>query len=231
MRTLLALLLCLPLAAQIIIIMKKPSGGGAPAAFSDNFDRADSADLGANWTQSAGAMAIFSNGLRQSTASYGRIFTIYNTPTTTVQQYIKVQFVNDGGEYPGIVLRYQDGSSGFYALYHDPSAVWEWSHYAGVGGSSTLIGTVDTGTFTDGDTYGITIAGVGASTVIRIWKNPTANTPVSATEWDSGDTTPEGTLADDPSSAADVGTLVGLTAAAGSANAVRLDSFFGGDAP
>lgn len=33
MRTLLALLLCFPLMAQIILVVKKPSGGGSPPAF------------------------------------------------------------------------------------------------------------------------------------------------------------------------------------------------------
>jgi hypothetical protein len=207
-------------------------GGGSPAAFSDDFNRADSASLGANWTEAAGDQAIFSNGLRQVTASYGKIYTIYSgTPTNTVKQYLRVQFVDDGGEYPGVILRYQNSSSVFYSLSHDSNDLWEWYSCPNTTGSCTLIGTVDTGTFSDGQHFGLTIDGTGTSTVIRIWKSPTANTPVSATEWDSGDTTPDGSLAQDPASAADVGTYVGLTSAAGNANTVRMDNFFGGDAP
>jgi hypothetical protein len=216
--------------AKTIMGVDNTSGGGGQD-FSDNFDRADGA-LGANWTAAAGTAAIFSNTWRQGTGSYGNCFSIYSaTACDTVINYGKITFSNNSGEFGGMVMRYVDASNKFYAFYMDQNAVWTWNTYASAAGGSTELASGDGGTFTSGDSWGITITGTGASTVIRFWKNPVANTSVSASEWDSGDTTPELTFSgiDPGANNADTGKIIGLTAASSAANNVRLDNFFGGD--
>lgn len=229
----LALLLCVAASAQntvVVIARGSGGGGGGGGSCSDTFDRADSTSLGADWTEEAGDFAIFSNTLRQVNGSYANNLAIFSgTCGSSTTQFIKVQITNDGGDYPGLVFRFTNAASAYYVVYHDANALWDWNYCPSVGGSCSSIGTCDSGTFADGDSYGVTLEGSDTATNIRIWKNPTADEPVSKTEWDMGDTTPDATCSQDPPTPVNSGTKTGLAGAAGSANVIRFNDFKSGD--
>ena len=224
--------LIVPARSQDILKPRKASGGGGGGGavnFSDDFNRADSTSIGSNWTEANGDFGISSNTLRLNSGSFVENMAIWSgNATPNAYQYLKATIVNDAGGFISFLLRYENSSSPFYILYHDQNAGWEWYRYASVGGASTLIQSGDSGTFADGDSYGITIDGTGNSTVIRIWKNPTANTPVSASEWDSGDTTPELSLTNDPASPCDAGRYLGIGGSVSGASTAAFDNFYGG---
>lgn len=227
----LALLLCVAAPAQntvVVIARGSGGGGGGPAAFSDNFDRADGDSLGANWTEEAGDADIFSNTYRLSTGSFGVINSIYDTPTGSLTQYVKVTLGADY-QYPWLTFRHTDSSSADYRCQLDGSAgsveCYMFASAADTSGDS--IGTGSTSAFSAGNTFCGTVTGTGSSTVWRFWKNCT-NLPSAADNWD-GDTTPDITITDDPGAfAVDSGEYVGIGGQQGAADTVRLDNFTAG---
>jgi hypothetical protein len=228
--------LWLPAAAamgQQIVVVKKKAGGGGLAAFSDDFNRADSDSLGANWTEH-GDMDILSNTLSVATTSYAWTFAIYATDVTTISQYAYVTFPAGADEYPQVVFRFTNDSSPFYHVEVDGYiGLVKFFQRSSLGGTSTQIGSDGStgGGAIAGQSYGFTITGTGASTAVRVWKNPTGTTPTSATNW-GGDTTPDAVWTTDPGGlAVNTGLKVGIGGQNGSANRVRFDFWAGGDIP
>lgn len=74
----------------------RPAAGGGGAAFSDDFNRADSTSLGANWTEQTSDIEIFSNTFRIVSGSFVNTVAIFNTATTTVNQYAQFSVTADG---------------------------------------------------------------------------------------------------------------------------------------
>jgi hypothetical protein len=198
------------------------------AAFSDNFDRANSASLGANWTEAAGDASIAGNQVELQSAAYAQITLAYTgTACSTVNQYVKAD--TTGGQMLGIVLRYTDASSPLYVVVFDKNeGRIDWKRYSD---ASTSTETVQSQAFTldFSATYGVTITGTGASTAVRIWKNPTG-LPTAADNWD-GDSTPDVSFSNDPSSAVNTGSYAGLAGQQNSAASIYYNNFFGGDIP
>jgi hypothetical protein len=215
----------------VVVVGQKPfvGGGGGPAAFSDNFDRADGASLGANWSEEAGDASIFSNTYRLVTGSFGVVTSVHNTSTGSTTQYIKISLSGIDVQYPWVVFRYLNSSSGYYTLQMDGNTgTVDWYYFSdATDASGDAIGSGGTfGSDLVGDTIAFTITGTGTSTVVRGWLNPTG-LPSAADNW-NGDTTPEFTLTDDPATAANTGQLVGIGGQTGTANTVRINDFFGG---
>lgn len=206
-------------------------GGGGPNTFSDDFNRANSCDLGANWEQWGGTACINSNAYRLSTGSFAQVTTMYATSANSLTQYVKVT-VGVNSQYPWLVFRGTSSTDPFYTLQLDGNnATIDWYHYADASAASgTAIGsggTIPGGAFSVGTTLCITVDGTGASTVVRIWRACTG-TPSAADNW-NGDTTPDLSLTDDPgASAVDSGMQVGIGGQQGSADTVTLEDFFGG---
>lgn len=189
------------------------------SAFSDDFNRSNSTDLGANWSEPRGDSSISSNQYRGG-SNYN--FAIYSGTTATGSvQYGKITISTDN--YSVQVCRYADSSSPFYALeFEDGSETVYWTRYATAAGSPDVIAST-TLSLAGGDIVAMTVTGTGTSTVVRIWKNPTG-LALSASDW-NGDTTPDVTFTDDPASAVDSGAYVGIGVFGSSP---RLDDFFGG---
>jgi hypothetical protein len=208
-------------------------GGGSPQVFAEDFTGTDGDNLDADWAEWRGDYNIFSNNARQVTGSYTPCFAVYTaTDTATIDQYAGVTYPNNvGGEFAGVLLRCENTGAPFYALYIDQNANVTWEVYATAAGSGTSVQTGDAGTTTTNDRWQWTIEGTGNSTVVRIWKNPTNMTPVSPSEYDPGDSTPELTFTNDPPTAADVGKKVGICAFSSAGNNIRLDAWRAGDAP
>lgn len=216
------------------VLKPAASGGGGPVTLSDNFtgdgDISGRAGTGFSWVEQTGSMDTTGGQFRVITGSFADNVAIANTSLASVNQYVLVNIVTTvANGFPHIMLRYTDASSPYYTLeMQTDTGNWQWYRYASVGGSSASIGSVINLTHAATDRWGITITGTGTSTHIRLWKNPTANAPVSAGEWDSGDTTPDGEYTDDPASAVDTGNFVGLEAFLSGGNQVLFDDFYAG---
>lgn len=202
-------------------------GGGGLASFSDDFDRADSDSLGANWTEADGDIDIFSNTARLSEGGFGENFAIYSaTACTTVNQFVRLTIVIATG-YPQIPLRYTNSSSPFYFLEFSGSSV-DWYHKSQIGGTSTQINAAPGSiSITDGTVIGMSVEGTGASTVVKIWINPTSGSPDDPTSWGAATVT----FTDNPASPVDTGGYVGIGGVQGSADSLRYNNFYGGDVP
>lgn len=176
------------------------------ATFSDNFDRADSTDLGSNWTETLGNSTITSNALVLAPLD-ADVDNIYTGATfATTEQYLKVTITwSATGTYPWATLRSNAGGTVAYLIVFKPTeGVIEW-----FGGGS--IQTATSVTLNSGDSYGITISGTGNDTVVRIWLNPTGDSPSAADTW-GGDSSPDWTFTNNPGSPVDggAGTYAGL---------------------
>jgi len=204
------------------------TGGGGLAAFSDDFDRADSDSLGPNWTEADGDADIHSNTLRLSEGGFGENFPIYTGEAcTTVNQYVLFVLVNAAG-YPQIPLRYTNSSSPFYFLEFSGSSV-DWYHKSQIGGTSTQVNAVSGSiSVTDGITLGMTVTGTGNSTEVKVWTSFSGGySPSDPTTWGAATVT----FTDNPASPVDTGGYVGLGGVQGSADTLRINNFYGGDVP
>lgn len=233
---LLTILISICLAYPQDMIVRRPivvvGGGGSPAAFSDNFDRANSGTLGGCWTEEAGDAEIASNRYRLVTGSFGVVTSVCSTSTGSLTQYAMVTIDATNPQYPWIVFRYTDSSSPYYAFQLDGGAAGELTWYKfdnAADTSGTQIGSnIDLGSAFSTETLAITITGTGANTDIRVWRAATG-LPSAADNW-NGDTTPTASwLATDPgANAVDSGMLIGIGGQQGTTNTVPLDNFFGG---
>lgn len=201
------------------------AGGGSLAAFSDDFNRADSDSLGANWTEADGDIDIFSNTARLSEGGFGENYAIYSaTSCTTVEQFVRFTMTAEGG-YPSIPLRYTNSSSAFYVIEFSNTTV-DWYHKSAIGGTSTQINASSGSiSISSGSVLAMSISGTGTSTEVKVWINPTSGTVNLPSTWGAATVT----FTDNPASPVDTGGYVGLGGAQGSADTVRYDNFYGGD--
>jgi hypothetical protein len=200
------------------------------ASLSDSFDRADNDSLGANWTEAVGDADIASNTYRLSTGSFGKILSVYTgTELGSVDQWAAITLGATECQYPALQFRSDDSSSAHYALELScNNAEVKWYSYSSWAETSPEeVEAQDLGTDLLSDRVGATVCGTGASTVVRVWVNPT-NTPSSCTDWD-GDTSPTATYATDPASPVNAGNFIGLGGGQGTPDAVTLNDFAGGD--
>jgi hypothetical protein len=202
-------------------------GVGRRNVVQDNFNRADGS-LGSDWTVINGAADISSNVFRCTTASTYD-FAIHNTSIGSISYAVKTKVSLGVAQFPMWLFRFTSSGSAFYVLYYSGgSHLFEWQNRSSSGGSNTGIsGATSTAvTLADGDSVGITLTGTGTSTRLRIWKNPAANVPRSATEWDSGDS-PAITFSFVAGSGAavDSGTKVGIGGFTSSSNGITQDDF------
>lgn len=221
-----------PCAADVVIVVGRAPAAAGPTSFSDDFNRADSDSLGANWTEADTDIDIASNTATVPlTFDNTRNLAVYTgTACTTVNEYVKVAATFSGTCKPELVLRYTNSSTAFYTLYFDTTNnLLYWEHLTQIGGTETTVGGPTALTIATGDTLAATITGTGAGTEIRLWVNATGAAPDSATSW-GGDTTPDVSFTDNPASAVDTGPYVGICGLANNVNAV-FDNFSGGDIP
>lgn len=201
------------------------SGGGGGASFSDDFNRADSDSLGANWTEADADVDISSNKLLFRDGSFATIFAVHNTSTGSAVQYVQFETSAAAG-YMQIVFRYTDASTPFYYLEFGSTTV-NWFYMPQIGGTPTQINAVS-GTISAGSTISATITGSGDSTIVRIWDDATGGTlPSAADNW-NGDTTPTATLTDNPATAVNSGNYVGLGCQQSAADSNSVNNFWGG---
>lgn len=207
----------------------------APVSVSDDFNRSNSSSLGADWTEANGDMEVFSNTISNvSTSTWVHI--AHNTSLNTVTQYGKITLISENltvgaAGHGGLVLRYTNASSPFYLVsVNSYGGTLDWSVVddATHASSSTVQSTSTS--FASGDTLAVAVSGTGTSTVVRVWKNATGNAPDSGgTTWNSA--SPDHTFTNDPSTAVNTGSLLGVAHYSHAGNGWRLDNFYGGDVP
>jgi hypothetical protein len=200
------------------------------ATISDDFNRANSDTLGTGWTEHAGDTDIFSNTARFATGSFAKCLNTHSTSLGSDSGYCKMTLVTTpSGGFPGFVFRFTDASSPYYSLDFDvgSNGIY-WSYYPNVAGSGTDIGSDPTAAFTDGMTVGITWEGTGNSTVLRVWFDPSANAPTSVSSWDGASDPADYSMTDDPGTAVNSGTLVGIECFQSDADSTQVDDFYAG---
>lgn len=206
------------------------TSGGGGVNVSDDFNRANSASLGANWTEAAGDTSIVSNTAETQTGGFGEVVNIYSaTSLNTVNQYIRFTVASGSSSVPMAIFRYTNSASPFYSIQLDDiNDLAEWIRHASIGGATTTIASTALTQSAASTTYGITMTGTGTSTEIRIWVNPTGNIPDSATSW-GGDSTPDVSFTTDPGSPVNTGNLVGFGGF--TSTNMNFNEWFGGDIP
>jgi len=212
-----------------------PQSGGQD--FNDNFTGSNGDNPSGNWTEyNTTEWQIQNNELYLGSGSTDSaiIYTGQILDTTTQYAKVLISCTPSNDIYVGLIFRWTDSSSTFYIvdIGNSPVDVSLWYATSSTFGTQGQIGTASTLSIVDGDTIGVTLTGTGAATVVRIWKNPTANTPISVTEWDAGDSTPDVTLNPDTSSHEASGKYVGIYGwgySGGGGHYAVFDNFYGGD--
>lgn len=147
---------------------------------------------------------------------------LHNTECTDATQWAKVKIVTIGVYgAPAIVLRYNNTSS-YYAVEPggDGKVYWWGPTYADEIANSPL-------SFANGDSIGVTVTGTGNATTVRVWKNPTGNSPDSVSLW--GGASPGVTFTNDPSTGADGGKKCGVAGFMNETNYFQGDDWYFGD--
>jgi hypothetical protein len=140
-------------------------------AVSDNFNRTDSADLGANWTLVHGATSpqVLSNQAKGQQAAYHG--SLYNAVSFNATQTAQIESVSN--QYHGPAVRMSSGPNWYGYFTHGEI-------HKSVAGSVSTIGTEPT--FTGGDTARIDISG----TTIETFKNAASNGTLTDSSLSSG---------------------------------------------
>jgi len=155
-----------------------------------DFTAANGTTAPSGWATTAGTMGVLSNRLTVRSGSWTDGAAVCSTPTpTTENQWLCTQLWNAGSNRFAQLyfLAAVDLTTALSLLYNaeSPGALSVYANATQRGSTQNL------GALANGDKLGVTIEHISGTTYsIRVWRNPTANEPVSVTEWDSGDTTP-----------------------------------------
>jgi hypothetical protein len=201
------------------------------AAYSDNFNRANSSTVGASWNENITGVQIVSNQV-QFTFTGGYTSIVWTQPVAVSAQYAKVSIDWAPGQpiIAGFLFRCSNTSNGTgYRLVWDSTAdiiYWQQvSNMTTTGGGTDIASAAFS--INVGETIGATLELTGNNTIVRVWKNPTG-LPSRANNW-NGDTTPDVTFTQNPATPRDAGTFIGLIGFAGTSSAdLLLDDWFGG---
>jgi hypothetical protein len=209
------------------------SGSSVVPITSDDFNRANG-NLGANWTVYAADpdIQIASNVASVNGGGFAENVGLYTgQPTSTVNQYVKGTYTsnNASNRYPMLVVRATNAASPMYKIYFyqaEDKVTWNRATSSSDGAFVEIQNAAMT--VNTGDSFGVTITGTGNATVVRIWRNPVASQPISATEWDSGDS-PTLTFTNDPTTPVDTGNVLGMGGEHdGATGGLTWDNFSGG---
>jgi hypothetical protein len=155
------------------------------AEYTDDFNRADSTNLGANWTETTGTgIQISSNTLITDTTPTEAV---YNSVISSAEAYTSFKIVTFAGgtTAPGIYVRGNSDLTDGYIVNVLSSTC---DIYRKIGGSFALIGSSityeDSATLSDGDTVYIAAETIDASTV-RISIYDTDGTTILASRDDT----------------------------------------------
>lgn len=139
--------------------------------FSDNFNRADTTNLGAEWNEVDGNSEIISNQLSQPVgANAGRTFTTTTAHAAIADMKVSIKHISGDRAECGVVAR-ATGSGDFYA-FAIRSGGGNSQLYRFNGGTKTQL-DVDSATFTyvSGAPIELQVTGTGATVTVQAWYN------------------------------------------------------------
>lgn len=167
-------------------------------------------------------MCITNNNVVFPGGWYGSSSQTKTNPTCTATQYVKV-FLEDVALYgqpymSGVILRGAVNFSSYYKVIFDQeNNTVTWFDPSGdVQSGSITVGTTDS--------FGITVEGSGDSTVVRIWRNPTGNSPSTVSNWGGA---ADKTFSNNPTTPCDSGRYAGIIMT----QKASVHYFYGGDVP
>jgi hypothetical protein len=143
----------------------------------DDFNRANSSGLGANWSFLSQTLDVVSN---HAEAGVGADHCVgyWNADSFDNDQYSEVDILNSA-QYIGACVRLQTGSFSGYIAFGDPGGC---SIYRVDGGSFTSLNNTPSETFADGDLLRLTIAGSN----LTLTRNGTTVLTTSDSNYTSG---------------------------------------------
>ena len=205
------------------VIAAKNAGGAPPSgkSFSDDFSTDPFTSRFGYLT--SGTFYFAEDAVAAANQSAGSAIYYNVGQTDTTNQYVKISS-NESG-YCGVAFRSDGtGSNGYYAVFINANnATFDLWDEDGVVSEIEDLGAV---TYTAGTPIGVTICGSGASTVVRLWLNVTADAPSTCALWDAGG--PDKTSSTDPGTYYDSNKYLGIANRTWSR---EYDNFFGGDVP
>lgn len=145
------------------------------ADFSDAFTRADSTNLGANWTEANGDWSILSNQLRTpGTAFPANPYYIVTTTTAhaaLTECRVTITYKAGASFDGGPLARRQSGADTYY--YADFTAPTTVQVYRRVAGVDTAVGAAITlgSSIAANDTLGLDVSGTGATVTLKVFRN------------------------------------------------------------
>jgi hypothetical protein len=198
----------------------------------DNFNRADNVTVGSWWSEvSAGAAArIYQNKLYFPSLEYTPLRWQLLTTTPAQWQRITISYASGSNHVWGFLFRIPAASGpAYYVSFQNASNIvrWGWvtNHGTFAGDFSYTTGTLPV---TSTHSYGVTISGQNAATVIRIWMDiPPDIYPSNTRVW-AGDQFPDLVFETDPSTPLNDGLYLGLFADASVVDTFFLDDWAGG---
>lgn len=169
------------------------------ATYSDDFNRADSSNLGAGWVEVSGDWSIISNQLSPGAAG-GTVLLRNAGAASTNNNYAQSKLATAAAASQGVVCRGNANFSNGYLWRNDGS---QWDLFSIVGGSFSVIGTF-AGAAVNGDVVKVQANG----STIKAFVNGVERVSVTDT-------------------AVATGTAIGIRSE--SSGAIRWDDFIGGD--
>lgn len=182
----------------VFVLALKPDISGNPVRITDNFDNNPSS----RWTDGVGTYTWDSTNANIDIDDGGNVVTYNTTLAAADSGYATVKFVIEN-VYSGFYFR-SDNNMGnvAYSLRYNGSSTWVWRYCTGA--SCTDVQSFSN-SFTDNHYYGIEWRGTGNDTEVKFWDFG-ATPPPPRGLWGTADAT----LTNNPGSAADNGTYVGL---------------------
>lgn len=186
------------------------TGTEAACVVSDEFNRANSTDLGSSWTEDVGNWSIAGNALRSGTSNAN---ISHRQALPSANQWCVVQRKIGNSNLLSCTMRKPDAtwSAGdvSYEIGIDAAGVAEWGHKAYFTNWTLINNSCDAGTSNAGEYLGVLLTGTGASTVAKIWSHPTPLADCNVADVNCGWGAPDCTYTN-PSTPVDAGFYVGL---------------------
>lgn len=132
--------------------------------------------------------------------------------------WVKVKLFITGNTWPGPVLRASSSGNCYVVRFWSSQAHWQVMNSNG-----SAVETIQSLSFSisSGDVIGVLVIGTGNDTVLKLWSNPSGDSP---SDWGE----PDVTFTNNPSNPVDSGDYVGALVCNLSGGNGRFDDFYGG---
>lgn len=202
-------------------------------SYVDDFTRADNVTVGSWWSEVSPSTAqgrISGNKLYFPTLEYAPLRWQLQTTTTTQWSRMTLLFGSGSNHDFGFFFRISVASGpAYYVWFQNTSNIVRWGRLSNHGNwTGEFSYTTGTLSINSSHSYGATISGQDAGTVIRIWRDPPPGIyPTNARVW-AGDQFPDLVFETDPSNPLNDGLYIGIFAEPSAINTCSVDDWAGG---